>query len=147
MAVLYLTEPRTTLRRAHACLAVTRGAGAAREEVLTVTPHGLELVALVGDVHITADATHSCLDEGITVAWFTAFGFGELGESYGRAWTRGSPSPGSPPGAGCAAGWRRRRRGAATFAWPSTRPPASRPVGWRWPASLWPPSSGLPPRS
>src|SRR4051794_20945340 len=78
MSVLYLTEPRSTLRRGAACLIVTRDKGAdggpRREVLLRLPPHQLEMVALVGDAHITADATHFCLDQGIGIAWFTAAG-------------------------------------------------------------------------
>jgi CRISPR-associated protein Cas1 len=78
MSVLYLNEPRATLRRDAACLIVTRDSstegGPRREVLLRLPPHQLELVALVGDAHVTADATHFCLDHGIGLAWFTAGG-------------------------------------------------------------------------
>jgi CRISPR-associated protein Cas1 len=76
MPTLYLTEPRATLRLQAGSLVVTRDAGKdngppRREELLQLIPHQLERVALIGDVHITADATRFCLDQGIDVAWFT----------------------------------------------------------------------------
>jgi CRISPR-associated protein Cas1 len=78
MPTLYVTERHCTLRREAEALLVTRRAegedSAEREVVLKVPPHQVELVGLVGDVHITADATHFCLDQGIAVAWFTAGG-------------------------------------------------------------------------
>ncbi len=42
--------------------------------LLSVPPHCLELVALLGRVHITSPAVLFCLDRGITVAWFTVNG-------------------------------------------------------------------------
>jgi CRISPR-associated protein Cas1 len=78
MVCLYLTEPHCTLRREVEALIVTRdplaGGGNGREVLLRVPPHQLEVVVLMGDVHITADATHFCLDQGITVSWFTRNG-------------------------------------------------------------------------
>jgi CRISPR-associated protein Cas1 len=72
---LFLTEARTTLRRTADALVVTRdGDESHREVLLTVPPHQLELVGLVGDVHITADATRLCMKQGIGVAWFSAGG-------------------------------------------------------------------------
>jgi hypothetical protein len=55
-----------------------RAGGAQREVLLRTPPHHLELAALVGDAHITADATHFCLDQGIAVAWLTARRVGVL---------------------------------------------------------------------
>jgi CRISPR-associated protein Cas1 len=75
MSTLFLTEPHTTLRRTGEALVVTRdGDDPAREVLLTLPPHQIELVGLVGDVHITADATRLCLDQGIGVAWLTRGG-------------------------------------------------------------------------
>ena len=79
MATLFLTEPRTTLRRCGDALVVTRDGdgdsdGPARETLLTLPPHQIEMVGLVGDVHVTADATRLCLDQGIGVAWLTSGG-------------------------------------------------------------------------
>jgi CRISPR/Cas system-associated endonuclease Cas1 len=77
MATLYLTEPRTTLRRYGEALAVTREGGGdapVREVLLTLPPHQIEMIGLLGDVHVTADATRLCLKEGIGVAWFTPGG-------------------------------------------------------------------------
>jgi CRISPR-associated protein Cas1 len=77
MATLFLTEPRTTLRRSGDALVVTRdgdGDGPTRETLLTLPPHQIEMVGLVGDVHVTADATRLCLDQGIGIAWLTPGG-------------------------------------------------------------------------
>jgi len=79
MSTLYLTEPRGTLRLLTGALVVTRdgdagGSPPRREVLLTVPPHQIETVALVGDVHITADATQFCLREGIGVAWLSRTG-------------------------------------------------------------------------
>ncbi len=45
-----------------------------RRRLIEVEPHRLELIALVGRVHITLDATKLCLEQGIAVAWFRATG-------------------------------------------------------------------------
>ena len=77
MATLFVTEPRTTLRCLGEALAVTRdadGEGPARAVLLTLPPHQIEMVGLLGDVHITADATRLCLEQGIGVAWLTSGG-------------------------------------------------------------------------
>lgn len=79
MSTLYLTEPRSTLRRQSECLRVTRDTkdeqGQRGQQVLGhVTVHDLELVVLCGDVHITADATRLCLAQGIAVAWLSSAG-------------------------------------------------------------------------
>jgi CRISPR-associated protein Cas1 len=77
VAPLFLTGPQTTLRRAGDALVVTRegdGDRPAREVLLTLPPHQVEMVGLVGDAHITADATRLCLDQGIGVAWLTPGG-------------------------------------------------------------------------
>ncbi len=61
-----------------------------RKTLLEVEPHRLELIALVGRVHITSDATLFCLREGIGVAWF---GWnGETGTRCGGLQTYGSPA-------------------------------------------------------
>ena len=41
-----------------------------RRELIEVEPHRLELVALIGRVHITSSATQMCLEQGIAVSWF-----------------------------------------------------------------------------
>jgi len=77
MPVLFLSEPRCTLRRQADALIVTRrpeNGGADEEVLLKVQPDRLELVALVGAVHVTADALHLCFDHGVDLAWFTSSG-------------------------------------------------------------------------
>ena len=76
--VLYVTEPGAVVRKSGESLLVTldddpdgRGPLPEKRRVLAeVEPHRLELVALVGRAHITADALHRCMDEGIGVAYF-----------------------------------------------------------------------------
>ena len=82
MPTLYVTEPGAVLRRVGGSVVVTldeiHGEGAARIErrrrLIKVEPHRLEMISLVGRAHITADATHLCLEQGITIAWFRANG-------------------------------------------------------------------------
>ena len=82
MPTLYVTEPGSVVRRAGGSIVVTldevQGEGAAqierRRRLIKVEPHRLELISLVGRAHITADATHLCLEQGIAVAWFRANG-------------------------------------------------------------------------
>jgi CRISPR-associated protein Cas1 len=81
MPVLYVTEQNATLRLSGESLVVTveeheaDGHGAGRRRiVMEVEPHRLELVALVGRVHVTSDATLFCLEKGIAVAWLTRGG-------------------------------------------------------------------------
>ena len=45
-----------------------------RRRLIEVEPHRLELIALVGRVHITSSATKFCLEQGIAVTWFRANG-------------------------------------------------------------------------
>jgi len=52
----------------------TEGDGPTREVLLTLPPHHIEMIGLLGDVHITADATRLCLDQAIGVAWLTPGG-------------------------------------------------------------------------
>ncbi|MEO5348311.1 MAG: CRISPR-associated endonuclease Cas1 [Magnetococcus sp. YQC-3] len=75
MPVLFVTEQGGVLRWAMASMVVTKdgesGAGhAARKVLLSVEPHRLEMVGLIGRVHVTQDALHACLERGIRVAWF-----------------------------------------------------------------------------
>lgn len=78
MTVLYVTERRAVVRKAASSLIVTidkdpdgKGPlGDRREILLEVEPHRVEMVALIGDVHITSDATKFCLRRGIGLAWF-----------------------------------------------------------------------------
>ena len=82
MPTLYVTEPRSVVRRSVGSVVVTLnedpdGSGPLPERqrrLLEVEPHRLELIALVGRVHITADALQLCLDQGIAVAWLQANG-------------------------------------------------------------------------
>ena len=82
MPTLYVTEPRSVVRRSVGSVVVTLnedpdGPGPLPERqrrLLEVEPHRLELIALVGRVHITADALQLCLEQGIAVAWLRANG-------------------------------------------------------------------------
>ena len=82
MASLYVTESGATVRNQGDCLVVTldevvegsKSAARRQRVLLSVPPHCLELVALLGRVHITSPAVLFCLDRGITVAWFTVNG-------------------------------------------------------------------------
>ena len=82
MPTLYVTEPRSVVRRSVGSVVVTLnedpdGPGPLPERqrrLLEVEPHRLELIALVGRVHITADALQLCLEQGIAVAWLQANG-------------------------------------------------------------------------
>ncbi len=82
MPTLYVTEPGSVVRRSAGSIVVTLdqdpdGAGPLperRRRLIEVEPHRLELIALVGRMHITSDATHLCLEQGIAVAWFRANG-------------------------------------------------------------------------
>ncbi len=74
MTALYVTEPRSTLRAEGDALVVTRDDDEGRQLLLRVPPHSIDVVGLVGDVHITADATRRCFDENIAVAWLTRGG-------------------------------------------------------------------------
>jgi CRISPR-associated protein Cas1 len=82
MATLYVTQPGATVRNQAEYLVVTHNdAGedgeskVGRQKVLLkVAPHRLEVVALVGRVHVTAAAVQFCLDRGIAVAWFARHG-------------------------------------------------------------------------
>lgn len=82
MPTLYVTEPRSVVRRSAGSIVVTLnedpdGSGPRPERqrrLLEVEPHRLELIALVGRVHITADVLELCLEQGIAVAWLRANG-------------------------------------------------------------------------
>lgn len=77
MPTLYVTEPGATLRMQGESFIVTvdrerggePGSARRRETLIEVEPHRLELVVLVGRCHVTSDAMHACLDQGITVAY------------------------------------------------------------------------------
>ncbi|MBF0185214.1 MAG: CRISPR-associated endonuclease Cas1 [Magnetococcales bacterium] len=75
MPVLFVTEQGSVLRWAMSSMVVTKDGEAgtghvARTVLLSVEPHRLEMVGLVGRVHMTLDALHACLERGIGVAWF-----------------------------------------------------------------------------
>jgi len=78
MPTLYVTEPGSVVRFAAGAVLVTRdddSDGAAprpkdREILIEVELHRLEMIALVGRVHITSAATQLCLERGISVSWF-----------------------------------------------------------------------------
>ncbi len=82
MPTLYVTEPGAVVRRSAGSIVVTidkdpDGPGSQperRRRLIEVEPHRLELIALLGRVHITSDATQLCLEQGIAVAWFLANG-------------------------------------------------------------------------
>lgn len=82
MPTLYVTEPGAVVRRSAGSIVVTLdedpdGPGPLperRRRLIEVEPHRLELIALLGRVHITSDATQLCLEQGIAVAWFRANG-------------------------------------------------------------------------
>lgn len=77
--ILYLSEPHATLRREGNALMATHphcneGKSSSLPVLGRVPIDDLDVVLLVGSVHITADATHLCLDHGIRVAWMTSSG-------------------------------------------------------------------------
>ena len=83
MPTLYVTRFRSVIRRRAGSLLVTLdedpdgrgGPEPERRTTLTeVEPHRLEMIGLVGSVHITRDALDLCLDQGIDVAWFSRNG-------------------------------------------------------------------------
>ena len=83
MPTLYVTEPGAVLRRRAGSLVVTVDRDSAPADpdrdkpsatLLEVEPHRLEMIGLVGHVHITAEATRLCLDKGIAVAWLSRNG-------------------------------------------------------------------------
>ena len=75
MPSLYITHPGSTLRTRSASLIVTERKGENGQAVLLeVEPHHIDVVGLVGDVHVTADALRRCFDLGIPVAWLSIGG-------------------------------------------------------------------------
>ncbi len=79
MPSLYVTEPGAAVRKSAASLIVTiedkAKEGMSRRRTLAeIEPHRLELIGLVGRAHITSDAMHVCLEQGVAVAWFTRGG-------------------------------------------------------------------------
>ncbi len=83
MPTLYVTEPRSVVRRQGGSLIVTLddevaddndSSQARSSRLIRVQPHRLELIGLVGPVHITSAATRLCFHHGIDIAWFTRTG-------------------------------------------------------------------------
>lgn len=79
MPTLYVTEMGAVVRKSAKSLIVTAErigtAGVSRRQTLVeIEPHRLELISLIGRTHITSDAMHVCLEQGIDVAWFTRSG-------------------------------------------------------------------------
>lgn len=78
MPTLYVTEPGAVVRLTGESLLVTLDtppdggskAPSSRAELMKVALHRLEMVGLVGRVHLTLDALQACLAAGIGVAWF-----------------------------------------------------------------------------
>ncbi|MDE2731720.1 MAG: CRISPR-associated endonuclease Cas1 [Bacteroidota bacterium] len=78
MPTLYITEPGATVRFSTGSIVVTvskdpdgRGPLPTKtRQLIEVEPHRLELIALVGRIHITSHATRFCLENKIPVAWF-----------------------------------------------------------------------------
>ncbi|MBF0246323.1 MAG: CRISPR-associated endonuclease Cas1, partial [Planctomycetes bacterium] len=79
MTPLYVTEAGAVVRQSGESIIITLdedpdGSGPLpekRRRLLETEMHRLELIALVGRAHITADATRACLDKGIAVVWFS----------------------------------------------------------------------------
>ena len=78
MPALYITEPGATVLLAGESLHVTarpaKGKNSKEVSLLEVALHRLELIGLVGRIHMTAPALEECLDHGIDVAYFRANG-------------------------------------------------------------------------
>ncbi len=78
MPTLYITEPGATIRFSTGSIVVTvskdpDGSGplpTKTRELIEVEPHRIELIAIVGRVHMTSHAMRFCLEQGIPVAWF-----------------------------------------------------------------------------
>ncbi len=78
MPTLYITEPGATIRFSTGSIVVTvskdpDGSGplpTKTRQVAEVEPHRIELIAIVGRVHMTSHAMQFCLEQGIPVAWF-----------------------------------------------------------------------------
>ncbi len=78
MPTLYITEPGATVRFSTGSIKVTAskdpdGSGplpTQTKQLIEVEPHRIELIALVGRIHITSHATRFCLENRIPVAWF-----------------------------------------------------------------------------
>jgi len=75
---LYITEPGATIRFSTGSIVVTvsedpdgRGPLPTKtRQLIEVEPHRIELIAIVGRVHMTSHAVRFCLEQGIPVAWF-----------------------------------------------------------------------------
>jgi len=80
---LYVTEPGAVVRRRVGSLIVTcdppnssleNGENDRKSLLLEVEPRRLEMIGLVGRVHMTAEATRMCLENGIAVSWISRRG-------------------------------------------------------------------------
>jgi len=77
MPTLYITEPGATVRLSTGSLKVTvskdpDGSGplpTKTKQLIEVEPHRIEMIALVGRIHITSEATRFCLENSIPVSW------------------------------------------------------------------------------
>ena len=83
MPTLYVTEPGAVVRRRAGSLIITceerisspkKGKDDRKSILLEVEPRRLEMIGLVGRVHMTAEATRMCLDNGIAVSWISRGG-------------------------------------------------------------------------
>ena len=83
MPTLYVTEPGAVVRRRAGSLVVTVDADRASSTIsetenatllMEFEPCRLEMIALVGRVHITSEATRLSLDQGIAVSWLSRSG-------------------------------------------------------------------------
>ncbi|MCY4171586.1 MAG: CRISPR-associated endonuclease Cas1 [Bacteroidetes bacterium] len=78
MPTLYITEPGATIRFSSGSIVVTvskdpDGSGplpTKTQQLIEVEPHRIELIAIVGRIHITGHAVRFCLENGIPVSWF-----------------------------------------------------------------------------
>ena len=78
MPTVYITEPGATIRFSTGSIVVTvsedpdgKGPLPRRSrQLIEIEPHRIEMIALVGRIHITSHATRFCIDQGIPVAWF-----------------------------------------------------------------------------
>lgn len=76
MPTLYITDSNATLRRSGNHLIVTGptdrpDAGVAERSILDIKTHHLDAITLVGNTHITSNASQFCLRRGIPVSWLS----------------------------------------------------------------------------
>ena len=79
MPTLYVTRPGAVVRRAASGLVVTadrqqENGKVKRKTLAELQPHRVDAIGMVGRAHMTTDATHLCLEKGISVSWFSAGG-------------------------------------------------------------------------